>query len=139
MSGHDILKGTDLVRSNLLGSAEVVPAVAPRLLNLTDRQMDRAPRVVGGGWTRVILQKLRAEPCRFNALRRRNPAITQWMLPWNLREQEVNGFIARGTRSVVRPPVHHAPTPMRQCLMPVMLAMADRGAAGPVAATEAAA
>jgi DNA-binding HxlR family transcriptional regulator len=107
--------------------------------DFTDCPVERTVRVIGGRWKPVILYQLRAGSCRFNALRRQIPGVTQRMLTQHLRELEADGIISRHIHAVVPPRVDYALTPMGQSLMPVMEAMAAWGAANPAPQAEAAA
>lgn len=97
----------------------------------TQCPVDRTLRVIGGRWKPVILYRLRAGPCRFNALRRLIPGVTQRMLTQHLRELEADGIVSRTIHAVVPPRVEYALTPVGESLMPVMQAMAVWGAAHP--------
>ena len=106
---------------------DTAESLVPR--DFTDCPVDRMLRVIGGRWKPVILYQLRAGSCRFNALRRLIPTITQRMLTQHLRALEADGIISRHIHRVEPPRVDHALTSMRQGRMPVMQAMAIWGVA----------
>jgi DNA-binding HxlR family transcriptional regulator len=79
--------------------------------------------VVGGKWKPLILYYLMQGTCRFNALKRRLPQVTQQMLTLQLRELERDGVVDRLVYAQVPPKVEYSLTPLGRSLEPVMLAM----------------
>lgn len=89
--------------------------------------VDATLRVIGGRWKPLILYHLRAQPQRFNALRRLMPTVTQRVLTQNLRELEADGIVSRTVIDLVPPHVEYAFTPRGRTLLPVLDAMAEWG------------
>lgn len=79
--------------------------------------------VVGGKWTPSILFHLKDEPCRFNALRRLLPDITQRMLTLQLRSLETQGVVQRTVFDTVPPKVEYRLTERGLTLAPIIEAM----------------
>ena len=84
-------------------------------------------QVIGGKWTPLILFHLKDAPCRFNALRRAIPDITQRMLTLELRGLEADGVVHRKVFETVPPHVEYSLTPRGQTLAPIIEAMEEWG------------
>jgi DNA-binding HxlR family transcriptional regulator len=96
---------------------------------LTSCPVDTTLGVLGGKWKALILYQLRSGPKRFSALRRLLPTVTQRMLTAHLRELEADGVVERTIFPVIPPHVEYALTPLGLTLMPILVAMAEWGAA----------
>ncbi|GBD49390.1 winged helix-turn-helix transcriptional regulator [Methylopila sp. Yamaguchi] len=93
---------------------------------------------IDGKWKGVILYHLLAGTLRFNEIRRRLPSVTQRMLTTQLRELEVDGFVARKVFAEVPPRVEYSLTERGRTLEPVILALkawGDAHAVGPEVGT----
>jgi DNA-binding HxlR family transcriptional regulator len=62
----------------------------------------------GDGWTMLVVIALRAEPRRFNDLRRRVDGISQQMLTRTLKLLERDGIITRTVAATTPPQVEYA-------------------------------
>jgi DNA-binding HxlR family transcriptional regulator len=95
------------------------------------RTMTKAPwcpvtatvAVIGGRWKPTILFQLKAQPRRFNELRRLVPGITQRMLTLQLRALEQDGVVSRTVRHTIPPHVEYAFTRKGLTLGPILDAM----------------
>jgi DNA-binding HxlR family transcriptional regulator len=85
--------------------------------------------VIGGKWKALILFQLTRGPCRFNALRRLLPHVTQRMMTLQLRALEEDGIISRSVQETVPPKVEYALTEQGWALAPIFEAMALWGQA----------
>ncbi|MFD4791546.1 winged helix-turn-helix transcriptional regulator [Streptomyces sp. NPDC058459] len=73
--------------------------------------IDSAMEVIGGKWKVLILWALHEHPhCRFGALRRLLPGITEKMLASHLRELEADGVVHRVSCDEVPPRVEYSLT-----------------------------
>ena len=87
---------------------------------LLDQVLDR--------WSLQVLNELCEGPARFNALRKRIPAVTQKSLTGTLRRLERNGIIARTIISTRPIAVEYCITPLGKTIRPpidAILAWAD--------------
>jgi DNA-binding HxlR family transcriptional regulator len=92
------------------------------------RPMTKAPwcpvtatvAVIGGRWKPTILFQLKAQPRRFNELRRLVPGITQRMLTLQLRALEQDGVVSRTVRHTIPPHVEYAFTRKGLTLGPIL-------------------
>jgi DNA-binding HxlR family transcriptional regulator len=82
-----------------------------------------AVAVIGGRWKPTILYHLKDGPCRFNALQRAVPGITQRMLTLQLRALEADGIVVRTVYDTVPPQVDYALSAKGNTLGPVMEAL----------------
>lgn len=78
---------------------------------------------VGGKWKGMILWNLGDAPCRFNALRRRFPGLSQKMLTQQLRELEEDGLVLRKVLSQMPPHVEYALSEAGASFLPLLHAM----------------
>ena len=85
--------------------------------------VEEAIKVFAGKWKASILHYLADEPCRFNELRRRIPAITQRMLTQQLRELEKDGIVIRKHYPEIPPRVEYSVSPLGRTLKPIYLAI----------------
>ena len=83
--------------------------------------------VIGGKWKPLILFQLKNGPCRFGALRRSIPDVTQKMLTDRLKELERDGIVRRQVYAVVPPKVEYSLTVYGEGLKPILAAMAEWG------------
>lgn len=67
---------------------------------------------IGDAWSVLVVVKLIAGPCRFNALRRQVGPISQRMLTVTLRALERDGMVARTVFPTTPPQVQYALTPL---------------------------
>jgi DNA-binding HxlR family transcriptional regulator len=67
--------------------------------------------VIGGKWKVLILWALGERPCRFGALRRELPGVTEKVLAAHLRELEADGIVHREEYDEVPPRVEYSLTP----------------------------
>ncbi|MFH0518349.1 winged helix-turn-helix transcriptional regulator [Streptomyces sp. M41] len=74
--------------------------------------IDAAMDVVGGKWKVLILWALNERPCRFGALRRELPGVTEKVLAAQLRELEADGIVHRAAFDEVPPRVEYSLTPL---------------------------
>jgi DNA-binding HxlR family transcriptional regulator len=74
--------------------------------------IDAAMDVVGGKWKVLILWALKERPCRFGALRRELPGVTEKVLAAQLRELEADGIVHREAYDEVPPRVEYSLTPL---------------------------
>ncbi|MFI6704278.1 winged helix-turn-helix transcriptional regulator [Streptomyces sp. NPDC050509] len=72
--------------------------------------IDAAMDVIGGKWKVLILWALDQGPCRFGALRRMLPGVTEKVLTAQLRELEAHGIVSREVYDEVPPRVEYALT-----------------------------
>lgn len=89
--------------------------------------LDAAMEVIGGKWKALILWALREEPCRFGALRRRLPGVSEKMLIQQLRELEADGIVHREVYHEVPPRVEYSLTPLGITLHAVLVPLGDWG------------
>jgi DNA-binding HxlR family transcriptional regulator len=87
----------------------------------------RAVGVIGGKWKLFIIYHLLQGTCRFGALQRRIPAITQQMLTAQLRELEADGLVSRKVYAQVPPKVEYSLTPLGQELEALTRHLAEWG------------
>ena len=80
-------------------------------------------KIFGGKWKASILHYLADEPCRFNELRRRIPAITQRMLTQQLRDLEKDGIVIRKHYPEIPPRVEYSVSPLGRTLKPIYIAI----------------
>jgi DNA-binding HxlR family transcriptional regulator len=73
--------------------------------------IDAAMDVIGGKWKVLILWELSVRPCRFGALRRGLPGVTEKVLAAHLRELETDGIVHREAYDEVPPRVEYSLTP----------------------------
>jgi DNA-binding HxlR family transcriptional regulator len=73
--------------------------------------IDAAMDVIGGKWKVLILWALNERPCRFGALRRELPGVTEKVLASHLREMEADGLVHREAFDEVPPRVEYSLTP----------------------------
>ncbi|MGW1956520.1 winged helix-turn-helix transcriptional regulator [Streptomyces sp. NPDC001920] len=78
--------------------------------------VDAAMDVVGGKWKVLILWALGERPCRFGALRRELPGVTEKVLAAQLRELEADGIVHREAYDEVPPRVEYSLTPLGSSL-----------------------
>jgi DNA-binding HxlR family transcriptional regulator len=104
-----------------------VNAPQPGISPITHCPVETTLKVMGGKWKPLILFHLKASPCRFNALKRLIPGVTQRMMTAHLRELERDGIISRTVHAVVPPRVDYALTERGRTLMPILDAMAEWG------------
>ena len=101
------------------------------MLKYADRAYNCAMELVldrvGGKWKGLILWNLGDAPCRFNALRRRFPGLSQKMLTQQLRELEQDGLIDRRVFSQVPPHVEYALSESGKSFLPLLHAMNQWG------------
>lgn len=67
--------------------------------------------LIGDKWTSLIIGRLRAEPLRFNELKRRVDGISQKVLTASLRALVRDGFVERIEYPTVPPSVEYRLTP----------------------------
>ena len=65
---------------------------------------------VGDAWTVLVIYELDKGPCRFNALRRVIPGISQRMLAVTLRQLERDGLVERRVIDLKPPQVEYSLT-----------------------------
>jgi DNA-binding HxlR family transcriptional regulator len=79
--------------------------------------------VIGGKWKVLILWQLGQGPCRFGALRRGLPGVTEKVLASHLRELEADGIVRREEYDEVPPRVEYSLTPrgasLNEALVPL--------------------
>ncbi|MDQ0505030.1 winged helix-turn-helix transcriptional regulator [Xanthobacter agilis] len=75
---------------------------------------------IGDAWSVLVVVKLMAGPCRFNALRRQIGPISQRMLTVTLRALERDGLVARTVFPTTPPQVQYALTPLGGSLAQVL-------------------
>jgi len=73
--------------------------------------IDAAMDVIGGKWKVLILWALDERPCRFGALRRAVPGVTEKVLSSHLKELEDDGIVHREEYAEVPPRVEYSLTP----------------------------
>ncbi len=73
--------------------------------------IDAAMDMIGGKWKVLILWALNERPCRFGALRRELPGVTEKVLASHLREMEADGMVHREAYDEVPPRVEYSLTP----------------------------
>jgi DNA-binding HxlR family transcriptional regulator len=85
--------------------------------------------VMAGRWKPSILWCLAQAdgPVRFNALRRRLPAVSERVLARQLRDLERHGIVYRQVYAVVPPHVEYGLTPRGESVRPILRAMCDWG------------
>jgi DNA-binding HxlR family transcriptional regulator len=76
-------------------------------------------------WSMLILTVLRAEPQRFNAIKRRLEGITQKALTQTLRRLERNGLVARRVIPASPVQVEYSITPLGRTLQRPFAALYD--------------
>lgn len=85
--------------------------------------VDAAMDVIGGKWKVLILWQLGQGPCRFGALRRGLPGVTEKVLASHLRELEADGIVRREEYDEVPPRVEYSLTPrgasLNEALVPL--------------------
>jgi DNA-binding HxlR family transcriptional regulator len=79
--------------------------------------------LIGGKWKGILLHHLLEGTLRFNAIRRRMPAVTQRMLTTQLRELEADGLIVRVVYPEVPPKVEYSLSAKGRTLEPVIMAL----------------
>lgn len=87
--------------------------------------MDR----LSGKWATLLLSELNGGPCRFGALRRAVPDISQRMLTQTLRVLERDGFITRTVHPSKPPAVEYALSDLGASFIPLIaqiIAWADQ-------------
>jgi DNA-binding HxlR family transcriptional regulator len=89
--------------------------------------VEAALSFIDGKWKGVILFHLMSGTQRFNALKRKLPAVTQRMLTRQLRELEEAGLVRRTVHPVVPPHVDYELTPLGRSMEPVIRALAAWG------------
>ncbi len=67
---------------------------------------------ISGRWGALTLAALRAEPLRFNALRRRIDGVSEKMLSQTLQALERDGFVVREVQATIPPRVEYSLTPL---------------------------
>lgn len=75
---------------------------------------------IGDAWSVLVVVKLMAGPCRFNALRRQIGPISQRMLTVTLRALERDGLVDRTVFPTTPPQVQYALTPLGLSLAQVL-------------------
>jgi DNA-binding HxlR family transcriptional regulator len=65
---------------------------------------------IGDTWSALVIINLKAQPLRFNALRRSIEGISQRMLTVTLRSLERDGLVSRTVRPTTPPEVEYALT-----------------------------
>ncbi|MFG1402800.1 winged helix-turn-helix transcriptional regulator [Xanthobacter sediminis] len=78
---------------------------------------------IGDAWSVLVVVKLVAGPCRFNALRRQIGPISQRMLTVTLRALERDGLVSRAVFPTTPPQVEYALTPLGLSLALVLEAL----------------
>lgn len=94
-----------------------------RLNNIGD-----ALYVIGGKWKLRIILALREHPMRFNELQRTIEGISAKVLSNELRELELNGFIARKVDTGTPVVIMYEPTDYTHTLKEVLRTLAEWGA-----------
>lgn len=89
--------------------------------------VDAALDVVGGKWKVLILWALGERPCRFGALRRELPGVTEKVLAAQLRELEADGIVRRQEYDEVPPRVEYSLTPRGAALNDALAPLGDWG------------
>lgn len=85
--------------------------------------VEAAISLIDGKWKCVILFHLLEGTCRFSALRRHIPGVTQRTLTNQLRELEADGLIERTVYAQVPPKVEYNISDLGRSLAPVLLAL----------------
>jgi len=75
---------------------------------------------VGDKWSVLLLFELDGRTCRFMALRRALPDISQRMLTKSLRQLERDGLVSRSVYPTTPPRVDYALTPLGRSLLDVL-------------------
>ncbi|WP_437050233.1 winged helix-turn-helix transcriptional regulator [Streptomyces sp. enrichment culture] len=89
--------------------------------------VDAAMDVIGGKWKVLILWALGERPCRFGALRRELPGVTEKVLAAQLRELEADGIVHREEYDEVPPRVEYSLTPRGAALNEALEALGAWG------------
>jgi len=87
--------------------------------------LEETIKIFAAKWKPSIIHYLADEPCRFNELRRRMPAISQRMLTLQLRELEKDGLVIRKYYPEIPPKVEYSVSPLGKTLKPIYLAIKD--------------
>ncbi|NVM78939.1 DNA-binding HxlR family transcriptional regulator [Duganella sp. SG902] len=80
------------------------------------RQVSEVFNRVGDKWSMQVIVALRAQPHRFNDLRRQVHGISQQMLTRTLKMLERDGLVERSVRATSPPQVDYALTPLGHSL-----------------------
>jgi DNA-binding HxlR family transcriptional regulator len=83
--------------------------------------------VIGGKWKALILWEISEKPCRFGALKRLVPGISEKMLIQQLREMEADGLVHREVFHEVPPRVEYSVTRIGASLNKALGPLADWG------------
>lgn len=86
--------------------------------------IEAAMHVLGGKWKVLILWRLQGGACRYGALKRQLPAVSERMLVRSLRELEAAGIIFRTQYPEVPPRVEYGLTESGRALSPILEQMA---------------
>ncbi len=87
--------------------------------------LEETIKTFAGKWKPSILHYLADESCRFNALKRRIPGISQRMLTLQLRELEKDGLVIREHYPEIPPRVEYSVSPLGRTLEPIYLAIKE--------------
>lgn len=85
--------------------------------------LEETIKIFAAKWKPSILHYLADEPCRFNALKKRIPGISQRMLTLQLRELEKDGLVIREHYPEIPPRVEYSVSPLGRTLKPIYLAI----------------
>ncbi|WP_069307592.1 winged helix-turn-helix transcriptional regulator [Methylobrevis pamukkalensis] len=80
---------------------------------------------IGDKWSMLIVVTLGAGPCRFSALKRALPDISQRMLTQTLRDLQRDGLVARAVFPTVPPSVEYSLTPLGLSLLPPLAVLVE--------------
>ncbi|RYF96931.1 MAG: transcriptional regulator [Chitinophagaceae bacterium] len=83
--------------------------------------------VIGGKWNLKIIIALSDGPARFNDLQRRITGISARVLSNELKEMEMNGFVARTVFADGPVIVEYSLTPYSETVKPIITALSDWG------------
>ncbi|MEM7173421.1 MAG: helix-turn-helix domain-containing protein [Pseudomonadota bacterium] len=99
--------------------------MAPKTAHERSCPLEETIKIFAGKWKPSIMHYLADEPCRFNELRRRMPAISQRMLTLQLRELEKDGLVIREHYPEIPPRVEYSVSPLGKTLKPIYLAIKE--------------
>ncbi|MFT3906511.1 MAG: helix-turn-helix domain-containing protein [Steroidobacteraceae bacterium] len=104
------------------------PSEKPATFKRTDQRCIAAREIldrIGDKWSLFIIGYLKAQPMRFNELKRSVEGISQRMLTLTLRGLERDGLVTRTLYPTIPPRVEYALTPLGRTLLQPVCALVD--------------